>query len=185
MPGKLQVQEFIKRLSEGTLRQPLALVGVARAAEGNKGFFFSIEPGSDCWVEVPETMVEQVEYLGQQTCSDQNYPLIRVTFKEPTAKEVAASVFASLLRTTSQTLNPPSPSPTQLRMLPLRPHDFWDTEFAGGGVFAPPADPHGPPHPSTPHGDVSGAEYARCKSLMRLCRQGHPIYCQRYQETCL
>ena len=90
-------------------------------------------------------MVEQVEYLGQQTCSDQNYPLIRVTFRGPTAKEVAASVFASLLRTTSQTLNPPSPSPTQLRMLPLRPHDFWDTEFAGGGVFAPPADPHGPP----------------------------------------
>ena len=107
--------EFIKALSEGSLREPVVKEGIVKPADDLKAIFFS--EGTSClfWTKIPVEMIEQVEYITTVRCQDHQHPLIRLFLKEPPSENEVAAVLSELLRTSSQSneaslkLNAPSP----------------------------------------------------------------------------
>ena len=105
MPDGYNGPEFLRRLKDGDLHAPLVCEGFAKPVEGS-GEAFQFAPAGVCnaWTKIPIELVERVEILGDQPCRDHSHPLVRVHFKEPSAQDTAAGVFASLLRTTTHQL---------------------------------------------------------------------------------
>jgi hypothetical protein len=46
-------------------------------------------PGIQCsnWIEVPESIIEKVDYLGNQRCGQDTYPRVRLHLKSPGTDE--------------------------------------------------------------------------------------------------
>jgi hypothetical protein len=105
--------EFLKKLTEGALRAPLICEGFAKPVEGShEAFLFSLGRSCEDWTKIPIEIVENVKFLGERSCRDHSHPFIQIHFKEPSAKEPSAAVFASLLRASNR-----EPIPT--RLLPI------------------------------------------------------------------
>ena len=91
--------DFIKKLSDGSLRNPLTCNGFAKPVEdGREAFLFSLGTSCEDWIRIPSEVIEKVELLGEHSCHDHSHPLIRIHFKEPSANEPLALVLYSLLK---------------------------------------------------------------------------------------
>jgi hypothetical protein len=73
--------------------------GVVKPSEEADNLLFS--PGPDCknWVSVPAELIEHVELFQVVQCEDHSYPLVNLTFKDPTTSE--ARTFAAIAALTS------------------------------------------------------------------------------------
>ncbi len=99
MGDTLSAEDFIRKLRDGALRAPLACSGFAKSMEtGSDAFLFSPAPSRTDWAKIPATMVESVEFLGNESSSGASHAAVRVRFKEPSERESEAAVFASLFR---------------------------------------------------------------------------------------
>lgn len=135
-------QELEKALLGDELsRTGVELVGMVKSSEkqGHVGFTAS---GCDGWVDLPTSMIERADNIGQSSCKEHTHPLVRIRLKE--SKSPEAQILAALLarpqptspQPTSPQLGHPSLQPRPggaPRGLPAPP---WVPKLAGGG-FGP------------------------------------------------
>ena len=93
---------------------------------GSKEIRFA--PGTQCsnWFEVPVSMIDEVDYLGNQLCDQREYPHVRLHLQPTTAE---GRVFANLLQSGIE----PGPMTPPTRHVPTTP------------VSPPPVPPTPPP----------------------------------------
>jgi hypothetical protein len=102
MTEKYDASEFMKRLAAGALRTPFTCEGFAKSIEvDTEAFLFSIGTACENWTKISAEMIEEVEFLGERSCSDHSHPLVRIHLKEPASTDTYAAVLASLLRATN------------------------------------------------------------------------------------
>jgi hypothetical protein len=130
MPNVFTGQEFARSLSEGKLKEPLVKIGMAKKHDDSPNTILFAEGGlCDEWISIPVGVIEQVTFLQNVTCRDHRHPLVMIQFKEPDAKNEAASVFAALSRQNLHT-QPMQPLPGMLG----KPPETIARPVGGGGA---------------------------------------------------
>ncbi len=181
MTDTYNAEEFLKRLTEGSLRTPLICEGFAKPADGSyDAFLFS--QGTSCknWTKIPCEAVEEVEFLSEHSCRDHSHPLVRMHFKESSANEPFAAVFSSLLRASN-----PEPVDQRLLMLPLT-DDETISPFIGEWMARLIADAvwNGAPRGGGGHSPADILERKLCLKLRERCRRGDMKACRLLAEEC-
>jgi hypothetical protein len=80
--------------SDALEQSEVELTGMVKASE-KEGYIAFARGGCDTWVDMPTSMIEQAERIGQKKCKDHSHPQFTITLK--TAATPEASVFAQLL----------------------------------------------------------------------------------------
>jgi len=172
--------DFLKRLTEGTLRTPLICEGFAKPVEGShEAFLFSLGTSCKDWTKIPGEVIDKVEFLGERSCNDHSHPLIRINFKESSANEPLALVFSSLLRASI-----PKPINSHMLMLPLT-DDI--SPFIGewmARVFADAVWYSGASRGGGGHSPVDILERKLCLELRRRCMRGDTNACRQIRDEC-
>ncbi|WP_193045258.1 hypothetical protein [Mycolicibacterium baixiangningiae] len=70
------------------------LVGMLKPTDKSGHIQFT-KSGCDAWVELPTSMIDNAEHLGQARCKDHSHPIFKILLKEATSPE--AKVLATLL----------------------------------------------------------------------------------------
>ena len=95
MNHKYDATEFLKKLNGGTLRNPLSFEGFVKPLEKSDiAFFFSLGTSCKNWIKIPAEMIENVEFLSEQSCDTHTHPLVRIQLKEMDAADSTAAVFS-------------------------------------------------------------------------------------------
>lgn len=99
MPNTFSGDEFARRLLDGSLKEPIVKVGMAKA-HGERTDKILFAEGGACgeWIELPIHLLEHVTFLKTVSCKDHRHPLVMIQFREPAADNPEAQAFADLLR---------------------------------------------------------------------------------------
>lgn len=102
MPKSFSGADFVKVLSEGSLRDPIIKEGMVKPSE-DACDSIQFSEGTTCqiWTKIPVDMIERVEFLSNIQCKDHQHPLVRLFLKEPPGENKAAAVLFELLRHSS------------------------------------------------------------------------------------
>jgi hypothetical protein len=137
--------EFLKALSEGSLKEAITAEGIVKLdPNDHHTILFSKNTSCAFWTKLPVEIIEKVDYLTAVHCQDHEYPLVRLHLKEPPADNKLASVFAHLVRRSyppqsqDATVAPFSPRETTVSKVTavrvvfhtLDDDKDWDTELA-------------------------------------------------------
>ena len=99
LPSKVFApEEFVAQLKSGALSvgEPLAFMGMVKAAEDDQHVLFASGPNSDASTKLPLGLIESIEFRDVASCQDHTHPLVRLYVKEPRSEE--AKAFASLTK---------------------------------------------------------------------------------------
>lgn len=122
-----------KALMTGALtKSGTELVGMVKSSE-KAGYVSFTRSGCDSWVDLPASMIEQAEKLGQSVCKDHSHPVVKIILKEATNPEaqILSALLAQSMPIPSQTV----PIPTQGGQGSL-PQIY--SEIQGRGAFGNP-----------------------------------------------
>jgi hypothetical protein len=98
-------EEFVKRLSEGALRNPVVREGMVKPSEhAVDEIQFSVGRSCRNWTAIPAHLIERVEFITEVACKDHRHPFVRLIFTEPQAENKQATVLADLLRGSAPTV---------------------------------------------------------------------------------
>lgn len=87
-------EDFLKKLTQGDISIPVAFSGMVKTSKTAKdAILFSSEQCSN-WVEIPTTLIENVELVDVVPCKDHTHPYVNISFKKP--KSAEAEVFLKL-----------------------------------------------------------------------------------------
>jgi hypothetical protein len=88
-------QELEKALLNDDLSQTgVELVGMVKASE-KEGHVSFTASGCDGWVDLPTSMIEQAENVGQSSCKEHSHALFKIRLRE--SKNPEAQILAALL----------------------------------------------------------------------------------------
>jgi hypothetical protein len=150
--------DFVRKLSseEGLSLPypPISRTGLVdpNIESGSEDIRFA--PGTQCsnWIEVPVSMINEVDYLGNQLCNQREYPHVRLHLK-PTTDE--GRVLANLLQrgTGPEPMTPPTrPVPaTPLSPPPVPPTPPTGQYGAPASWPTPPTTMYPTPPPASRH----------------------------------
>ena len=104
MPKSFSGADFVKALSEGSLREPIVKEGMVKPSENDPNSI-QFSEGNTCqnWTKIPVEMIERVELLANIRCKDHQHPLVRLYLKEPPGENKVAAVLSELLRDGTRT----------------------------------------------------------------------------------
>jgi hypothetical protein len=106
MPKSFSGPDLLKALSEGglrDLREAIIKEGIVKQDENDpNAILYSESLSSTSWMSIPVEMIEKAEYIKNVHCNGHEHPFVRLHFKEPAQDNKEASVFADLLRRSSQ-----------------------------------------------------------------------------------
>jgi hypothetical protein len=71
-------KEFISRLRAGSIRPPLALIGMVKASDNSEHALMFSAAGCEDWIELPESAIAAIETLGTAPCKDHQHPRVRI-----------------------------------------------------------------------------------------------------------
>jgi hypothetical protein len=112
MPNTFTGTEFLKSLSEESLKEPLVKIGMAKKDDDSEDTVLFAEGGvCEDWISVPVGVIEQVTFLQTVPCRDHRHPLVMIEFKEPEAGDRASTVFAEFARRSRRTAPGPGRVP--------------------------------------------------------------------------
>jgi len=80
--------------NDALTKSGIELVGMVKSSE-KAGYVNFTRSGCDTWVDLPTSMIEQAENLGQSGCKDHSHPVVKITLKE--AKNPEAQILSALL----------------------------------------------------------------------------------------
>ena len=109
MPGRTFTgQTLVDALSAGEFEHPgVALTGMVKPSEQPDHVAFA-RGGCDTWVDLPVSMIEQAEHVGNRPCEDHSHPVFRITLSE--SDDPQAKLLGQLLASQPQLgLRPPGP----------------------------------------------------------------------------
>src|SRR5262249_8153838 len=92
MPGQAP-KEFISKLRAGTVRPPLAIIGMAKASEDSDHSLMFSAGGCENWIEIPEQAISEIHTLGMVPCKDHQHPRVRIELvpsDDPTVSALSA-----------------------------------------------------------------------------------------------
>jgi hypothetical protein len=111
-----------KALKSGTFeRTAIELTGMVKASQKADHISFA-RGGCETWIDLPTSMIDEAERLGQRSCKEHTHPVFKITFKEP--KDAVAQIFASLLAV---------PKPISSQTGPFPPQGWQGTAVGGFG----------------------------------------------------
>ena len=99
MPGQtFSGQALVEALRSGELDQPAGVVlsGMVKESEQPDHIAFA-RGGCETWIDLPVSLIEQAEHVGQRPCDDHAHPLFRITLRE--SDDPQAKLLAQLLTT--------------------------------------------------------------------------------------
>jgi hypothetical protein len=83
-------ERLVQALASGALTPAVSagvtLVGMVKASE-TPGCVAFTPAGCESWVDVPSSMIESAQHIGERRCDDHRHPVVRMTLKEPANAE--------------------------------------------------------------------------------------------------
>lgn len=88
--------EFVKALSEGSLKKSLILTGMVKKSDESNVMLFA--PGTTCqnWVSIKASYIDEVKRLGSITCGDHLHEYVSIHLKD--INDVEPTLFVDLLK---------------------------------------------------------------------------------------
>ncbi|MGW1075980.1 hypothetical protein [Streptomyces sp. NPDC002537] len=113
-------EEFRQALAAGTVVAPLAVTGMAKTADVPDAILFALGTRCENWINLPLSLIDSVQPLGQTPCDDHQHPLVRVFLNDTGSPEF--TVLAALLRAVQQQPSgcgkPSGPQPVRAQRQP-------------------------------------------------------------------
>jgi hypothetical protein len=123
-------------------RSGSVLVGMVKPSEKGGHVSFTRSRCGDTWVDIPNGMIEEAKYVGQNSCKGHTHPVMEITLWE--AKDPGDQILSALLAQST-------PAPSQAGPLPMQadpisvPQTYPETQAQGAfGNYFPSVDPEGP-----------------------------------------
>jgi hypothetical protein len=99
MSTSYKPEDFVSALKEGRFQQTscrFTLECLARAGEDSQSLAFCFTKDGGEWLNLPISLIEQVEYLGSVSVGHLQFPQVRVQFKSPPPENTLARVYAAI-----------------------------------------------------------------------------------------
>lgn len=77
------VSGFVQQMKNGALTTPIELYGLVKADEAGSEDVILYSPKADCsrWFQIPEMLVESIEFEANVRCKDHYHPFVKITLK--------------------------------------------------------------------------------------------------------
>jgi hypothetical protein len=95
--------DLLSTLAGRSLREPISLIGMARA-HNTDVIEFNVDLNGESWIEIPLALVENVDVLAVVPWDDNQYALVRMHLNEKARDAGNAAVMTDLLRDVSSAL---------------------------------------------------------------------------------
>lgn len=95
--------DFVIALEENALSPELGLAGIVKTSENKDMMLFSMFL-KDVWIEIPLTLIKEIEHIDNLYQSQVSYPIVRLIFREPNSNNVVEKSLFSILVSIIQNL---------------------------------------------------------------------------------